>query len=624
MTAIAETNHLASPVDLATTERPSIEEGVWDLERHFGYSGVDDPKIGLDIQEVQRDIEEWISPHHDDLPKPLYESLTDRLLAYEKITIRLGLLRAYMSLKTSENVHLGDVVAPHQNQVTESITKVDNFMQQTIAAGMQDSTWTMVSDTLYRDGWRLDMLFRPLRNLSDAECVRMANIQATILMNAHLCHRMISEIRIDLPDTGILNRHEANNRIFLLKNQRDREDARRQLSERERALGPTLCDVLLESVSCQDEQARLYGLPDAKAMGLYAHNIPETAYDSLVSVARGHAKDYWRRYNDSLSKLLDIPVNSLQYDDDPDRMISERGQSFADLVGQIARAWGAIDTEFSSIMQTYIKENRILWKITNDRSSRQYHCVPAPGVGSFIAVRFDGSEPSRRTLTHELGHMFHLYVINSAKRRFGQGFEKSIVVGEVCSLFSESLCQRSVIDTVDDPKEKAARILSECQRWFSQIFLNINVTEFEKDLHGYQPKQGVDAFDDLSRMRRQHSHHWAKPVFNTTTFKSNWFLNYFLYEKPFCILPYTISQMIVLSLIEMYEEAQDAGTVHEFSHKLKSFMAAGGTKDPQELLRDSFGIELGPELYEKGFKLIDKRLKEASLLLDAAEKSESS
>jgi len=223
-----------------------------------------------------------------------------------------------------------------------------------------------------------------------------------------------------------------------------------------------------------------------------------------------------------------------------------------------------------------------------------------PDITPYVLLNFSGKPDDIYTMAHEFGHAIHAM---QASDKLPTLFHSVIPLAETASTFSELMLFDKLLKKAKD-KERKMMILNKIEDSYRTIMRQAYFVKFELLAHEKIPK-GITE-EELSNL------YWdnLKELFGDSVdidenFKYEYLVVPHIYHSPFYCYGYSFGDLLSLALYAEYLKDKK-----NFVKKLKIILNAGGTRKPEDLLKEQgFDISKG-EFWQEGFNLIKKWLNE--------------
>ena len=247
----------------------------------------------------------------------------------------------------------------------------------------------------------------------------------------------------------------------------------------------TITAIYNTNVKADCTKASIRHYKSARQAELYAHDIPESVYDNLISVVHEYLPvmhkyteirkkilgvDELKMY-DIYTPLVDVPNSKISFDEavETKKALSVLGDDYIKTVDQgIKDRW--ID----------IYENK--GKTSGAYSFGSYDSNP------FILLNYGNKLQDVLTLVHEMGHSMHSYY--TRKNQPPVYGDYSIFVAEVASTVNESLLLNYLLENEKDKISKMYILNKFIEEFRATVFRQTMFAEFENWTHRYVEEGG--------------------------------------------------------------------------------------------------------------------------------------
>jgi len=222
----------------------------------------------------------------------------------------------------------------------------------------------------------------------------------------------------------------------------------------------------------------------------------------------------------------------------------------------------------------------------------------------FVLLNWTDAYSDVTTLAHELGHAFHG---NLSKVQTDMAFSTPLILAETASIFNETLMFETILANTKDEQLKKKLVYDRLDDIFATIFRQVMYVNFERKCHQSFLDNSPLTYGDFNNLWFAEVCELYGPGVNIDEKLVNygWSSIPHIFHTPFYCYTYAFGNIISLNLFQMYK---DSTNKDEFLTKYHSFLAAGGSDTPENLLRDIFGLEFNESFYSLAFKHIEDLL----------------
>ncbi len=350
---------------------------------------------------------------------------------------------------------------------------------------------------------------------------------------------------------------------------------------------------------------------DCTLYGLY---LNRTQIDEMNMVFK-ERKDVFEDYNDFRRNKLGVeklrPYDlMLQSTDQP-------GENFTyvESLQEIQKSYSRMDPIFNEIFLKTVTGNFIdVYPDPEHGKQPGGYCYElcALKAPALIFINYNGLVKDQKTLTHEIGHGNHFYLMgNSVDYLYCTG---QIYEAEVPSTFNEELFVDHVVENSD--RDTAIMVLSDqiadYQNYFTRQPM---ITEFEYKAHQLCAENGTVSGDNLNAIWTNLSKEYRSDsveyyIEDSAKDSAEWvYINHIYLTNNYYTFNYAVSKAITLALFKQYKEDPET-----FNKNYIAYLSAGSTMPPEEKLKKYFGIEINRQLFEDAMDVVELRIQELNEL----------
>ena len=243
----------------------------------------------------------------------------------------------------------------------------------------------------------------------------------------------------------------------------------------------TLATTLAHSIKKDFFYARVRAFENCRSSALFADNVPESVYDSLIQTVKNNLEPLFN-YLNFRQKMLGL--NELHFYDTYVPIIEnvEFRMPYEEAVDICLKASEPLGDEYGRILRQGLLGGWVDRYENRGKRSGAYSsgCYDSP---PYILLNYeDNNINSLYTLMHEAGHSLHSYY--SKKYQPYVNHDYTIFVAEVASTFNEVLLSRYLLEYYkDNPKMRAYILNREIDNTRATLYRQTMFAEFEKITH---------------------------------------------------------------------------------------------------------------------------------------------
>jgi oligoendopeptidase F len=399
----------------------------------------------------------------------------------------------------------------------------------------------------------------------------------------------------------------------LLRASANRDDRQKVMSAFFNALGAfraTFGATMNGQVQSDVFYARARKYDTSLAAALDGPNIPVSVYHSLVDGVNRHLPTF-HRYLALRKKMMGL--QELHYYDlyaplvpsVEDKYTAEQAQE------HILAALQPLGAEYLAAVTRAFNERWIDLFPNPGKRSGAYSNGAAYDVHPYMLLNYNGQYNDVSTLAHELGHTMHSFLSNKNQPYPTAAYP--IFVAEVASTFNEALLIDHMLKTMKDDAAKLALLGNYLENIKGTVFRQTQFAEFELRTHEMAEKGEPLTGEALSGLyleitKKYYGHDKAVSVVDDYIAHEWAFVPHFY--RNFYVFQYATSFTASSALAEKVLAGDPAAT-----KRYLSFLSAGGSKYPIDLLRDA-GVDMTTsEPLELTMKAMNRVMDEMEKLL---------
>jgi oligoendopeptidase F len=371
--------------------------------------------------------------------------------------------------------------------------------------------------------------------------------------------------------------------------------------------------LYLDKAKKDDLVNRELNYSDAYAAKMFESYLSEDQIEDMNSVFKERKGAFFgyhefRREKMGVDRLMPYDLQ-LQLTDDPDEIYN-----YTDTLAEVEASYAGMDPVFNDIFIKTITGNLIdVYPNPDDGKQPGGYCMSLfpLKLSGIIFLNYDGLINNKKTVTHEMGHAIHFYLMaNSVDYAYCGGEEYEM---EIPSTFNEELFVDYVLENYD--REIAVAVLDQHIRGYDNYFtFQPMITEFEHEAHilcdGRDEVSGAELnalWTNLSKEYRDDNIGYYDEDSAEWTYVSHIYFtnNYYTFS-------YSLSKAITLSLFKKYKEDPQ-----NFNERYVQYLSAGTTMTPPEKLEKYFGIEINRTLFEDAMDVVEMRVNQLKELDEA-------
>jgi oligoendopeptidase F len=236
-----------------------------------------------------------------------------------------------------------------------------------------------------------------------------------------------------------------------------------------------------------------------------------------------------------------------------------------------------------------------------------YCAAATPSLHPFVLLNFNGQLNDALTLAHELGHGLHDRL---AVKQHIFDYHPPLTLAETASVFGEALTFDRLMADEEDPSVRLAMLCHQLEDAFATIFRQIAFNRFEDAVHNARRREGELAPEQIGESFQQALQAMFGDSLTLTEAHRVWwsYVGHFMHT-PGYVYAYAFGNLLALAVYQRYREVGPP-----FVDAYLEFLAAGGSRRPDELV-SSLGMDVNdPAFWDSGLKILDRMVSEVEQL----------
>jgi oligoendopeptidase F len=603
-----------SAATLTAPAPTSSADGVtWDLSDL--YAGVDDPRLGADLEAAHRRARDFEARHRGRIDVPggpaadfllgAVRELEDLFELMDKPAVFASLLHA---ARTDDPRH-GALLSRTQEKRT-AINKHLIFFDLEWVKVADDAAQKLLAHPAlarYRHyleqkrAWRPHYLSEPEEKVLDekavtgkAAFVRLFD-ESLASLRFPFAHGGASEsltlqrilARLEDPDRGA------------------REAAARGLTAGLKDNARLLTFVLNNLVLDHKSDCALRRFDSPMGPRNLSNEITPAVVEALMSAAEAHHGTVQRYYRLKgrllgLEPLYDYDRYAPIFSDMPacdwptaHRIVQEGYDAFSPRAGEIVRS--------------FFEKRWIDAELRPGKRGGAFCSSAVPSVHPYVLVNYTDRLRDVTTLAHELGHGLHQYLAR------GVGYlqcDTPLTTAETASVFGEMIIFQRLQQLYPEPRTRLAMLCRKVEDSFATVFRQVVLTRFEQALHRARAGQGELTTEEVNDLWLAANKPMHGDVVRLTEGYAWWwmYIGHFIHT-PFYCYAYAYGELLVLALVQKYRQEGPA-----FVPRYLDLLASGSSDAPHVLLA-RLGVDVNdPAFWGLGLRLLDDMVTQAEEL----------
>jgi oligoendopeptidase F len=350
---------------------------------------------------------------------------------------------------------------------------------------------------------------------------------------------------------------------------------------------------------------------------LASRNLSNEASDesvmALIEAVRRRF-DIPQRWYALKAKLLGID-RLCDYDRSAPVLAEEVTFGFGEARELVVDTYCSFSPEAGRLVRRFFDEHWVDAPVRPHKRGGAFCAYTVPKVHPYVLLNFTARRRDVLTMAHELGHGIHAAVAQP------QGvFHQStpLTLAETASVFGEALVFGRMLGGAPDEDSKLALLAEQIDGAIATVFRQMAMNRFEHLVHTRRRSEGELSMDRISdTWVETQLELFGDSVEITDGYRMWWsYVPHFI-NSPGYVYAYAYGQLLALSAYTHYLEEGEL-----FVPRYLELLAAGGSRNPEEL-GAIIGIDLAdPGFWDSGLDLIEQQLAEAEELVASRERQQ--
>ncbi len=600
------------------------EEVRWDLSRL--YSGVDDPMIDADLNELTQRMRTFNSLYKGRLVDNLgvaildlsrIEMLKGKLMVYLYLVQTTDMANAAVKAKTADVERiLCDAEGEFMEFFHIELVAIDDMILEALYASdpmvMRHKPWVE-----YLRIYKNNLLSEPVETALTKRAPFATGAWS------ELFDELAADLMIDFRGKRIT----LTESIHILCNFLDSDERAEALAASNAVLGGFFGKYSAQTLymvtgsSGVEVKDRKYKDPmeERNRTNLTPEKVVSALHRAVADVASPIARRFYRL------KAAHLGLPTLRWSD------RNAPMPFSDITvvpfdtakDIVIKAYGSFSPTLEGLVRRFFDEKRIDAPAIKNKKRDGAFCYSfvAPGnvSESFVELNYLGSNDDVATLAHELGHGVHGFLAGDAQGVLMH--DAPIAYCETASVFGEMITFNSLKERLiksGDKKSLLALLMGKMDDMINTVLRQIVFSNFERRIHGMDPtyqtwsapkKYSPEELGQIWLQVNQELYGASGDVFTYENMENLWaYISHF--HRPFYVYGYAFGELLTQSIYAQRETMGDT-----FEPLYLDMLRSGGTRNVVELLAP-FGLDPNhEEFWVKGIECgLGKMIDEAEAL----------
>ena len=357
----------------------------------------------------------------------------------------------------------------------------------------------------------------------------------------------------------------------------------------------------------RDENMNMRGYESPISVRNASNNLDDSTVRALLNVCKKNS-DIFQDYFLEKAKMLGHR-KLRRYDLYAPLSLRNSDQkkfTFSEAVNSVLNTFEGFNAQFREYSERVFNEHHVDSEIRKDKQGGAFCSTVSPKRTPYVLLNFDGKSRDVSTMAHELGHAIHSIAASDKPITVAHA---PLPLAETASVFAEMLLNDKLFSSVGFREQKIL-LAEHIDDMYATIMRQAYFTLFEIDAHRIIANENATT-DKISELYLNNlSQQFGDSVNVSSDFQWEWTYIPHFFHSPFYCYAYSFGNLLVLSL---YQQFKNEG--RSFIPKYLNILSSGGSRKPEELLKDS-GMDISrDEFWQQGFNLLEDKIKELKKML---------
>jgi oligoendopeptidase F len=358
--------------------------------------------------------------------------------------------------------------------------------------------------------------------------------------------------------------------------------------------GPILGQVYQTVVrDWRNENLSLRGYAAPVSVRNLRNDIPDEVVDILLEVCRKNT-DVFQRFFQLKARWIG-QERLRRYDIYAPVAKSDKNYDFDAAAQMVMKSFQTFSPEFADLAKRVFDDQHLDGEVRKGKRGGAF-CWPAlPNVTPWVLLNYQGHPDDVATMAHELGHAIHSML---AAHHSIFTYNSNLPLAETASTFGEMMLVDLLLENETDEAVRRDILFRQVDDAYATIQRQAFFALFEKQAHEMIAQNAsVDELAEAYLKSLQEQFGGAVEI--SDEFRWEWVSIPHIYSTPFYVYAYVFGQLLVFSLYKQFRQEGEA-----FKPRYRAILAAGGSKAPEQVLKEA-GIDMRQEsFWQGGFDVI--------------------
>jgi oligoendopeptidase F len=354
-------------------------------------------------------------------------------------------------------------------------------------------------------------------------------------------------------------------------------------------------------VQWRNEGISMRGYSSPISVRNIANNLDDMTVEALLSACRKNSRVFQEYFRE---KARMLGMKKLRRFDLYAPLSTKRsGKKFAygKAVSNVLDTFGDFDPQVRKLAERVFSEKHVDSAIRRGKRGGAFCHTVSPSITPYVLLNFDGRTRDVSTLAHEFGHAIHSMLASKLPITVS---DAPLPLAETASVFSEMLLNERLMEKMTR-KERQLLLAEQIDDMYATIMRQAYFTLFEIEAHAAIGEKNATIDHVTEVYSKNLKEQFGDSVAVSQEFSWEWVYIPHFYHTPFYCYAYSFGNLLVLSLYQMYRRQGKP-----FVPRYLDILAAGGSRKPEELLKEASLDITKEEFWQQGFDLVGEKIQQ--------------
>lgn len=348
-----------------------------------------------------------------------------------------------------------------------------------------------------------------------------------------------------------------------------------------------------------DLEAKKRGFVSPIARRNFGNHVPDRAIEVLLDVVAKNKTVFQEFFKYKAKTLKQTKLS--RFDLYAPLKKAKSAFEYDQAIDLVLKIFAEFSPAFANHAKKIVTDKHIDVYPNQDKRSGAYCATVGPNLAPYVLLNFTGTWRDVSTLAHELGHGVHsLYAAHHSI----SAQHANLPLSETASTLAEMLLFENLLATAKNEEEKRLMLADKLGDSFATVLRQTYMVKFELKAHEMVGK-GTTAAELSSEWLKLLKEQFGSSVEVSEIFKNEWAYIPHIVRSPFYCYAYSFGELLSLALYARYKKEG-----RSFVPKIEKILAAGGSEDPDKVLKE-IGINMAdPKFWQGSFDIIKGWVKE--------------